>query len=74
MGYLSPPPHEVCMYVCTSAQVLKPTSVHMYVCTYVCRLPRPLANDLGSRISTSCSTSCFASALACMAPYAGSFL
>ena len=70
MGYLSPPPHEVCMYVRTSAQVLKPTSVHMYVLG----LPRPAANDLGSRISTSCSTSCFASALACMAPYAGSFL
>ena len=35
MGYLSPPPHEVCMYVCTSAQVVKPTSVHMYVLMYV---------------------------------------
>ena len=35
MGYLSPPPHEVCMYVCTSAQFLKPTSVHMYVCMYL---------------------------------------
>ena len=70
MGYLSPPPHEVFMYVLQPRYVLKPTSVHMYVLG----LPRPAANDLGSRISTSCSTSCFASALACMAPYAGSFM